>query len=73
MPRTRADYWKAKLARNVERDKENLSALRKAGWQAYVIWECELPKLALRPKRLFDFLGAPRFYCGFAPKRKRAA
>jgi DNA mismatch endonuclease (patch repair protein) len=40
-PRTRPDYWPAKLARNVERDARSDAALRAAGWRTAVIWECE--------------------------------
>jgi DNA mismatch endonuclease Vsr len=69
LPRTRTDYWKAKLDRNVERDKENVAALKKAGWRVYVIWECELERLSARPKRLFDFLGEPRLRRDAAHKR----
>jgi DNA mismatch endonuclease Vsr len=41
LPRVRADWWAAKLARNVERDARNLAALREAGWAVLVLWECE--------------------------------
>jgi len=41
IPKTRADYWRAKLNRNVERDRRNEAALRTAGWGVLVIWECE--------------------------------
>jgi DNA mismatch endonuclease Vsr len=73
IPRTRTDYWKAKLDRNVARDKENIRALHQAGWQAYVVWECELANLAARPRRLFEFLGAPKFSRKALNLRKRAA
>lgn len=41
-PRTRAEFWKAKLTGNAERDRRNRHALRKAGWRVLVIWECEI-------------------------------
>lgn len=40
-PGTRQDFWLEKFARNVDRDQENLDALRGPGWRALVIWECE--------------------------------
>ena len=41
MPKTNRSYWSAKIARNRERDTTTLSALREAGWDVLVIWECE--------------------------------
>lgn len=42
LPGSRADWWAAKLAGNVERDVRNLAVIRSAGWQALVVWECEV-------------------------------
>ena len=42
IPKSRTEYWKAKFARNVERDKENEEALRSLGWNVLVVWECEV-------------------------------
>lgn len=44
-PRDNADYWRAKIARNVERDRENERALAALGWDAMTLWECELRSL----------------------------
>lgn len=41
-PDTRRDYWEPKLSRTVKRDAINDAALRSAGWNLIVIWECEL-------------------------------
>jgi DNA mismatch endonuclease, patch repair protein len=41
-PKTRTDWWQAKFARNVERDKQNLNELHKLNWKVITIWECEL-------------------------------
>ncbi len=41
-PNTRVVFWKAKLARNAQRDREVRSALRKRGWRVLRIWEHEL-------------------------------
>ncbi|TCO10199.1 T/G mismatch-specific endonuclease [Camelimonas lactis] len=48
MPAANADYWRSKIARNLVRDADHLAALRQAGWQALVIWECQL-KVRDRP------------------------
>lgn len=42
IPKTRADWWGAKLARNKTRDTEVRAALEMAGWRVIVIWECEV-------------------------------
>jgi DNA mismatch endonuclease, patch repair protein len=43
-PKTNQLYWGPKLARNVERDREARKALRAMGWQALVVWECQVRK-----------------------------
>lgn len=40
MPQSRQYYWRAKLERNVERDRENISKLKRDGWNVIVVWEC---------------------------------
>ncbi len=42
MPKTNADYWIAKVARNRARDVSVQAALATRGWRAEVVWECEL-------------------------------
>ena len=42
MPSTRVEYWKKKFERNVEKDKMNLQAVKKLGWNPVVVWECEI-------------------------------
>lgn len=45
-PSSNEDYWRAKIQRNIERDKDNASKLRNSGWNVIVVWECELKKAA---------------------------
>ncbi len=40
-PTTNSAFWEQKLSRNIERDQQNLNALKEAGWESLVIWECE--------------------------------
>jgi len=42
-PRTNVDYWSAKIARNVERDRFNEAELSAAGWVVVRVWEHEIP------------------------------
>jgi len=39
MPKTRADYWEAKISRNKARDKEVRRLLLAKGWKVCRIWE----------------------------------
>jgi DNA mismatch endonuclease (patch repair protein) len=40
-PTTNSDYWRAKLNRNVARDRRNDAALLQAGWLVVRAWEHE--------------------------------
>ena len=42
VPKSNLSYWEPKLERNIQRDRQKHAALREAGWQVIVIWECEL-------------------------------
>ena len=42
-PKTNAEWWATKLARNVERDRETDALLAAAGWSVIRVWEHELP------------------------------
>jgi DNA mismatch endonuclease Vsr len=56
LPKVRADWWAAKLARTAARDEQNLAALREAGWSVLVLWECEVKSDAALAERLSSFL-----------------
>ena len=42
MPSTRTEWWTSKITRTKERDAESIRQLRKEGWHAIVIYECQL-------------------------------
>lgn len=42
IPKTRSAFWKAKIERNIERDKKNKRELRKQGITHLKVWEHEL-------------------------------
>jgi DNA mismatch endonuclease (patch repair protein) len=56
IPESRRDYWEPKLLRNVERDRNHSTALRKLGWRQLIIWECELKNFGRVEKKLLRFL-----------------
>lgn len=41
-PKTRPEFWQAKFAGNVARDRCNAALLRDEGWRVAVVWECAL-------------------------------
>ena len=43
-PTHRREWWLAKLEGNAARDKLHQRALRKLGWRAMVVWECQTEK-----------------------------
>ena len=44
LPTARIEYWHPKLHQNKLRDKRNVQALRKMGWQVLKLWECKVKK-----------------------------
>lgn len=43
-PKNNAEFWKAKILQNIERDKRDFERLENAGWKVIVVWECQLKK-----------------------------
>lgn len=41
-PNSRAEWWKAKISRNREKDAQNLARLTSANWRVLTVWECAL-------------------------------
>ena len=44
-PKSRVDFWRAKLDGNRERDLLTQRQLGELGWRSLVVWECELNDL----------------------------
>ncbi len=65
-PKQNADYWRAKIARNVARDAASEAALEDAGWRVLTVWECQIKDRAALSSRLQGFLGLS----GSAPARR---
>ncbi|MFV3386778.1 very short patch repair endonuclease [Pseudomonas sp. NY15364] len=42
LPKSRPEFWEAKLLANAARDQRVLKSLNEAGWRTFVVWECEL-------------------------------
>lgn len=46
-PKSRSQFWLAKLEANRQRDERNLGLLDGLGWGVLVVWQCELKGKAL--------------------------
>lgn len=65
-PRSRADFWAAKFARNKLRFRRNLQRLRRDGWKVMIIWECQTrdeERLDSALKRFLEEYGPDQKFC----------
>ena len=44
IPKTRTDWWLAKLNKNVVNDHQKKAQLEALGWKVLIVWECEINK-----------------------------
>lgn len=56
MPKTNTAFWEAKIRANMDRDKQNIKALKKMGWRTLVVWECHTRSKVGRSKLLEKLL-----------------
>jgi DNA mismatch endonuclease (patch repair protein) len=56
-PKTRAEWWRAKIQATKARDHAAIIALQEAGWHAFIVWECECSDAANVAESLRRFLG----------------
>lgn len=59
IPQSRVEYWKPKLEKNCERDRNNRRQLQRLGWKVLVLWECEIKHTAKTVSKLQKYLSAP--------------
>lgn len=55
-PKSNVEYWRKKIERNKERDRENRKRLKKLGWVSLVIWECHIKDQEKLTATIIDFL-----------------
>jgi len=60
IPRSNRDFWLPKLRLNKSRDRRTLKQLAREGWNALVIWECELKDTRALRQKVTRFLGRRR-------------
>lgn len=57
VPKTNWEFWQKKRLSNVERDKNNVKALKRNDWKMMTVWECQIKrkeKLETRIKRFLE-------------------
>jgi DNA mismatch endonuclease, patch repair protein len=59
LPKSRTEYWTAKIRANQDRDVRAVAGLEDAGWQTLSVWQCELKSLNAIDRVLREFLGPP--------------
>lgn len=57
MPKSRVEFWSKKIADNKARDRRAMARLRRQGWKALVIWECQTSDPTRVAAKLRRFLG----------------
>ncbi len=55
-PKTRVEFWRKKIAANVQRDRRNQHCLRDLGWRVEVVWECAVLGRTADPLRTIERL-----------------
>jgi DNA mismatch endonuclease, patch repair protein len=57
VPKTRTEFWLAKFAANVKRDRLCRAELENRGWRVLEIWECETRDARIVERRLREHFG----------------
>jgi DNA mismatch endonuclease (patch repair protein) len=57
-PKSNAQFWLNKLEGNSRRDGQVVLALNALGWQALIVWECEVADLSELTRKVSSFLAA---------------
>jgi DNA mismatch endonuclease (patch repair protein) len=57
LPKSRLEYWGDKMQRNQTRDRTTTDRLKELGWDALVVWQCEIKDTDRLKKVLRTFVG----------------
>jgi DNA mismatch endonuclease (patch repair protein) len=58
VPKTNAKFWRQKRNGNRERDRKNITKLRRQGWSVLTIWECSVSSVDRLAEQIEKFLQA---------------
>lgn len=75
MPKSRVEFWSAKLEANKERDVVKQAALISQGWRYLIVWECEIRDKTKLSARISEFLepGSNRDCCSCATDARKSS
>jgi len=59
MPKSRRDFWDAKIRANKERDQRKERELEEMGWSFLVVWECQVRDKTRLETEIREFLDGP--------------
>lgn len=62
-PKTRPEFWQAKISRNRANDIEHQAMLRADGWRVAIVWECALRQQIDVGAALAEWIGSGRAAC----------
>lgn len=62
-PKTRPEFWQAKISRNRANDIEHQAVLRAGGWRVAIVWECALRQQIDVGAALAEWIGSDRAAC----------
>jgi DNA mismatch endonuclease (patch repair protein) len=51
-PKTRKEFWRSKIEKNVARDTTAMEALKRSGWRIAVVWECSFRDVSDATERM---------------------
>jgi DNA mismatch endonuclease (patch repair protein) len=57
IPKSRVEFWTAKIVGNRARDEKHIEKLRACEWQTLTIWECQIKDVTSVKGRIKSFLG----------------
>jgi DNA mismatch endonuclease (patch repair protein) len=60
LPKTRPEFWAAKIAGNRDRDARKTAQLVEGGWRVMIVWQCSLKNLADSLGEIEEFLRGSR-------------
>lgn len=60
LPKTRPEFWRAKIAGNRDRDAGKVAQLVEHGWRVMTVWQCSLADSKTVLGNVEDFLRGER-------------
>ena len=64
LPKSKVEYWRAKIDANRDRDAAVFKQLRNIGWRQLVVWDCQVRTQKAASRTLPELLGQIRNECG---------